>query len=81
LRLTLHIGLDRLKVLEKRVLRRIFGSKTEEVIGGRQNLRTKNLHNCYCTSNIIWVIKSKKVRRRQLGRPRRMWKNNIEIDV
>jgi hypothetical protein len=46
----------RLKVFEKRVLRRIFGSKTEEVIGGRQNLLNKNLHNCYCTSNIIWLL-------------------------
>jgi hypothetical protein len=36
-----------LKVLEKRVLRRIFGPKREEVTGGWRKLHNEELHNLY----------------------------------
>jgi hypothetical protein len=47
----------RLRVLEKRVLGRIFGCKTEGVVGGWRTLYNEELHNLYTLPNIIRVIK------------------------
>jgi hypothetical protein len=47
----------KLRVLENRVLRRIFGPKRDEVIGQRRTLHNEKLHNLYSTSNIIRQIK------------------------
>jgi hypothetical protein len=44
-----------LRVLENRVLRRIFGPKWEEVAGGWRKLHSEELHNLYALSNIIRV--------------------------
>jgi hypothetical protein len=44
-------------VFENRVLRRIFGQKGEEVMGGLRKLFTVELHNLYASPNIIRVIK------------------------
>jgi hypothetical protein len=52
----------RLKVSEDRVLRKIFGPETEEVEGGWRRLHNKELHNLYTLSNIIRVIKSRRMR-------------------
>jgi hypothetical protein len=49
-------------VFEKRVLRRIFGPKRDEVIGGWRKLHNEELHNLYCSSNIIRMIKSRRMR-------------------
>jgi hypothetical protein len=38
----------RLRVFENRVLRRIFGLKRHEVIGGWRKLHNEELHNLYC---------------------------------
>jgi hypothetical protein len=46
-----------LKAFENRVLRRIFGLKMEEVVGGWRRLRNEELHNLYASRNIIRVIK------------------------
>jgi hypothetical protein len=46
----------RLKVFENRVLRRIFGSKREEVVGDWRRLHNEELHNLHSTTNIIRVI-------------------------
>jgi hypothetical protein len=46
-----------LRVLESKMLRRIFGSKTEEVVGGWRRLHDEELHNLYTPQNIIRVIK------------------------
>jgi hypothetical protein len=43
----------KLRVFENRVLRKIFGPKSEEVAGSAGKLRKKNL---YSSPNIIWVI-------------------------
>jgi len=43
------------------VLRRIFGSKREEVEGG-WSLRNEELHNLYTSPNIIAVIISSRLR-------------------
>jgi len=51
----------RLRVLENRVLRRIFGSKRKKVAGGWIRLHNEELHNLYASPNIITVIKSRRV--------------------
>jgi hypothetical protein len=42
----------RLRMLENRVLRRIFGPKREEVAGGWRQLHNEELHNL-CASQIL----------------------------
>jgi hypothetical protein len=39
------------------VLKRIFGSKREEVVGGWRTLHNEELHNLYASPNIIRVVK------------------------
>jgi hypothetical protein len=51
-----------LRVCENRVLRRIFRPKREEVTGGQRTLHNMGLHNLYASKNIIWVIKSRRMR-------------------
>jgi hypothetical protein len=52
----------RLRVFENRLLRRIFGPKTDEVTGGRRRLNNQELHNLYVSPRIIRVIKSRRMR-------------------
>jgi hypothetical protein len=47
-------------VFESRVLRRIFGPKRYEVIGGWRKLHNEELHNVYCSPSIIRIIKSRR---------------------
>jgi hypothetical protein len=47
----------RLRVFEKRVLRRIFGPKRDEVIGGWRKLHNEELLNLYCSPSIIRMMK------------------------
>jgi hypothetical protein len=49
-------------VFEKRVLRRIFGLKRDEVMGGWRKLHNKELRNLYSSPSIIRMIKSRKMR-------------------
>jgi hypothetical protein len=49
-------------VFEKRVLRRIFGPKGDEVAGGWRNLHNEELHNLYYSPIIIRTIMSKMMR-------------------
>jgi hypothetical protein len=49
-------------VLSKRVLRRIFGKKRDEVIEGRRKLHNEELHNVYCSPSILRIIKSRRMR-------------------
>jgi hypothetical protein len=51
----------RLRVLENRVLRRIFGPKREED-GSWRKLYNDELHNLYSSQNIVRVIKSRRMR-------------------
>jgi hypothetical protein len=46
----------------RRVLRRIFGPKRDEVTGGWRKQHNEELHNLYLTPNIIRMIKSRRMR-------------------
>jgi hypothetical protein len=52
----------KLRVFENRVLRRIFGPKRDEVMGGWRKLHNEELHNLYSSPSIIRIIKSKRMR-------------------
>jgi hypothetical protein len=47
---------ERLRVFENKVLRRTFGPKGKEVIGGQRKFQNEELHNLYFLPNIIIVI-------------------------
>jgi hypothetical protein len=51
-----------LRVFDNRVLRRIFGSKREEVVGGWRRLHNEELHNIHSLPHIIRVMKSSNMR-------------------
>jgi hypothetical protein len=54
---------QRLRVVENRLLRRIFGSKRDEVTGGWRILHNKELHNLYSSpARIIRMIKSRRMK-------------------
>jgi hypothetical protein len=52
----------RLREYENRALRRIFGPKRDEVIGGWRKLHNEELHNLYSSPSIIRMIESKRMR-------------------
>jgi len=49
-------------VFENRVLRRIFGPKREEVTREWWKLHNEELNDLYCSTNIVRVIKSGRMR-------------------
>jgi hypothetical protein len=49
-------------MFESRELRRIFGSKRDEVIGEWRKLHNEDLNDLYCSPNIIRAIKSRRMR-------------------
>jgi hypothetical protein len=51
----------RLRVFENRVLRRIFGPKTDELTGEWRKLHNKELHNLYSSPDIIRQVKANDV--------------------
>jgi len=52
----------KLRVFENMVLRRIFGPRTDEVTGEWMRLHNEELNDLYCSPNIVWVIKWRKMR-------------------
>jgi hypothetical protein len=52
----------RLRALENRVLRRIFGPKSDEVTEEWRKLHNEELHDLYSSTNIIRVIKYRRMR-------------------
>jgi hypothetical protein len=50
---------NRLRVIENRVLSRIFLPKKDEVKGGWRKLHNEDFHNLYFSPNIIRIIKSR----------------------
>jgi hypothetical protein len=51
-----------LRVFENRVLRRIFGPRRNEVTGDWRKLHNEERDDLYSSPNIIWVIKSRRMR-------------------
>lgn len=51
-----------LQVSESRVLRRIFGSRSDEIIRGWIKLRNEEHHNLYPSPTVIIMIKSRGTR-------------------
>jgi len=52
----------RLRVSEKRLLRRVFGPKRDEVTGEWRKLHNEELNDVYSLPNILWVLKSRRMR-------------------
>jgi hypothetical protein len=50
-------GRTQIEEIENKVLRRTFGSKEEEVVGGWRRLHNGAFHNLYVSPNDIRVIK------------------------
>jgi hypothetical protein len=50
---------DKLRVFKNMVLREIFQPKRDEVNGERRRLHNEELHDLYCSLNIIRAIKSR----------------------
>jgi len=62
----LHVHLrkeHRLRMLQNRVLRRIFGPKREEVAGNEGRLHNEELRNLYISQNTIRVIITRRMRK------------------
>ena len=52
----------RLRVFENRVLRRIFGTKRDDVTGEWRKLHNEEHNDLYCSLHIVRVIKSRRMR-------------------
>jgi hypothetical protein len=52
----------KLRVVENRVLRRIFGPKRDEVAGKWRKLHNEKLRDLYSLLSVIRIIKSRKMR-------------------
>jgi len=50
------------RVFENRALRKIFGPKRDEITGEWRKIHNEELCDLYCSSNIIRVIKSRRIR-------------------
>ena len=52
----------KLRVFENMALRRIFGTRRDEVTGEWRRLHNEELNYLYCSPNIVRVIKSRRMR-------------------
>jgi hypothetical protein len=49
-------------MFENRVQRRIFAARRDEVTGEWRELHNEELHDLYCSPNIIRIMKSRRMR-------------------
>jgi len=52
----------KLRVFENKVLRKIFGPRRDEVTGEWRRLHNEELNDLYCSSNVVRVIKSRRMK-------------------
>jgi len=52
----------RVRLFESRMLRRIFGPKGDKVTREWRKLHNEELHDLYSPPNIVWVIRSRRMR-------------------
>jgi hypothetical protein len=52
----------KLRLFENRVLRRIYGPKRDELIGGWRKLHDEELHNLHFSPNMVRMIKPRRMR-------------------
>jgi len=52
----------RLRVFENRVIRNTFGPKKDEVTKEWKILHNEDLNDLYSSPNIIWMIKSRRIK-------------------
>jgi hypothetical protein len=52
----------RLRVFKNRVVRKIFGRVSEDVIGDWRKLHREELHDLYFSPDIFWVLRSRMMR-------------------
>jgi hypothetical protein len=68
---------DGLRVIESRVLRRVFGPTTDEVIRGWRKLHNEKLYDLYSSPSIIRMIKSRRMR--WAGHVARMGRSGMHV--
>jgi hypothetical protein len=56
-----HYGENRLTMFEDRVLRRIFGLKRHEIVGGWRKLHNEEVHNLHSLQSIIRMMSRKTI--------------------
>jgi hypothetical protein len=66
--------INRLRVFENRVLRRIFAPKSDEVTGEWRKLHNEECHDLYSSPSIIRIIKSRRMK--WVGHVARMERRN-----
>jgi len=49
-------------MFENMVLRRIYGPRRDEVTGEWRGSHNEEVNDLYCSPNIVWVIKSRRMR-------------------
>jgi hypothetical protein len=61
-------------VFESRLLRKIFGAKRDELIGGRRKLQNEELRGWFCSSIIISLSELRQIR--WAGHVASMWEKS-----